>query len=369
MKYDLLHITKQFQLRGDFLHAEPYGSGHINDTFIVTSRQNGQAIRYTLQRINHLIFKNPSAVMENVRQVTRHIRQKLQNEGSTDIDRQVLTVIPTCNGEICYRAPNGNYWRMYSFIEGTYTCDVLDSKEQAYQSARTFGRFQRHLADLHSPSLTETIPDFHNTPKRLKDFTEILARDSHNRAILAKPEIEFIQKNAGLCDTLLALLKTDGLPRRITHNDTKINNILFDTQTHESICVIDLDTVMPGLSLCDFGDMVRTATCKAAEDEQDLSKICMEMAFYEQIARGFAIETAGFLTDVEKKHLAFFGELITFEQMIRFLTDFLDGDTYYKIHRPEQNLDRTRTQMRLVQSMQRQEEQMNTVGDAIWKTL
>jgi thiamine kinase-like enzyme len=369
MKYDLSHLINHFQIGEEFLNAEPCDNGHINDTFITTCRRKGQPVRYTLQRINHMIFKNPLAVMENIRQVTCHIRHKLQKEGSTDIDRQVLKVIPTCKGEDCYRDPDGNYWRMYIYIEDSYTCNVLNSKEQAYQSARCFGRFQHYLADLHSPTLTETIPDFHNTPKRLKAFNEVLARDSHNRAALAKPEIDFILKNAGICDTLLALLKTKGLPNRVTHNDTKINNVLFDANSHQSICVIDLDTVMPGLSLCDFGDMVRTATCSAAEDEQDLSKVCMDMAFYEQIARGFALETAGILTDVEKKHLAFFGKLITFEQMIRFLTDYLDGDTYYKIHRPGQNLDRTKTQMKLVQSIQQQEEHMNNVCDAIWKTL
>lgn len=369
MNNDLTLIVKEFQIPGNIGTIVPYNRGHVNDTFIVECHQNGHKGQYTLQRINHSIFKNPPDLMHNIIRVTEHIRKKLQNDGMEELTRHVLTVVPTHYGEGCWQDSSGSYWRMYQYIDRVESCDYLDSPDQAYQAARAFGRFQRYLADLPEPKLYETIEDFHNTPKRLGDFMEILDRDPHNRACLAKPEIRFVTRYAPLCDGLLKLVKQGLIPLRVTHNDTKINNVLFDRETHEAVCVIDLDTVMPGLSLYDFGDMVRTATCQAAEDERDLSKIQMDITFFEQIALGYARETADFLTNAEKRHLVFAGKLITLEQMIRFLGDYLNGDVYYKIHRPQHNLDRARTQMKLIQSILEQEERMTELTETIWKTL
>jgi thiamine kinase-like enzyme len=369
MNKDLAQIVKAFQIPGQIGRIIPNNRGHVNDTFIVECHQNGDKNKYTLQRINQSIFKNPPDLMHNIIRVTEHIRKKLQNDGMEELTRHVLTVVLTQHGEGCCQDSSGSYWRMYQYIDRVESCDYLDSPDQAYQAARAFGRFQRYLADLPEPKLYETIEDFHNTPKRLNDFLEILDRDPHNRAGQAKQEILFVTQHASLCQGLLELVKQGFIPQRVTHNDTKINNVLFDLATHEAICVIDLDTVMPGLSLYDFGDMVRTATCQAAEDERDLSKIQLDITFFEQIALGYARETAGFLTDAEKRHLVFAGKLITLEQMIRFLGDYLNGDVYYKIHRPQHNLDRARTQMKLIQSIIEQEEQMTKLTETIWKRL
>ena len=369
MNYDLPHIVKKFKIYGDYFNAAPYGSGHINDTFLVTCNQADCEIRYVFQRINHSIFIDPPSLMDNMVRVTDHIRSKLKSTGETDILRRVLTIVPTSGGMNYYQDSEGSYWRCLLFIERAQTHDVLETPEQAYKAARAFGQFQCYLADLPEPTLTETIPDFHNTPKRLQTFLQVLDKDPYDRACDAADEIGFVLKHASMCDVLIDLSNNGLIPERVTHNDTKINNVLFDKKAQEGICVIDLDTVMPGLSLYDFGDMVRTATCQAGEDERDLSKIWMDIQFFEQIARGYTSETAGFLTDAEKEHLVFAGKLITFEQMIRFLTDYLNGDVYYKIHRPGHNLDRTRTQMKLVQSIMEQEDEMNKLTGNILNTL
>lgn len=367
MKATLTDILNEFQIDGVVDNALPYGTGHVNDTFLVDCHNYGRGCRYVLQRINHSIFNDPLLLMNNILLVTGHVRTKLLNEGVTDIERRVLTVISTHDGHGLHQDAAGNYWRLYHFIEHVRSYDCLESPVQAYEAARTFGRFQRYLADFPNSKLNETIPDFHNTPQRLKAFMGILDRDSHNRAAGAKPEIQFVLEHAPMCDGLLGLAEKGLIPERITHNDTKINNVLFDTTTDKGICVIDLDTVMPGLSLYDFGDMVRTATCRTAEDERDLSKIRMDMTFFEQIVRGYAAETADFLTETEKQQLVFAGKLITFEQMIRFLGDYLNGDAYYKIHRSGHNLDRARTQMKLIRSIYSQEDEMTRLTENVWK--
>lgn len=368
MNINFTEIVNAFQADGFFDSAIPYGSGHVNDTYLVKCRQNRKNKRYILQRINHSIFSDPPQLMDNILRVTEHIRTKLQQEGAKDIERCVLTVIPTRNCGFCYQDNNGHYWRMYHHIENVQSLDYLNCPDTAYEAARMFGRFQRLLADLPTAKLTETIPDFHNTPKRLSDFICAVEQDSYNRAAQAKEEIQFIFENASVCDSLLQLAAKGLVPKRITHNDTKINNVLFDMHTGKGICVIDLDTVMPGLSLYDFGDMVRTATCPAAEDEQDLTKIHMDIPLFAAVVRGYIEEAACFLTDAEKQHLVIAGKLITFEQMIRFLTDYLNGDIYYKIHQPNHNLIRAKTQMTLFQSIHKQEETMNNLIKALWET-
>lgn len=366
MQHDLKTIARQFQISGEPGTICPVGAGHINDTFSVPLLRDGVTVRYILQRINHDIFRDPSSLMDNVVRVTEHIRSKVAAKNPDVLSRQ-LRVIATCDGWGYYQCPNGCYWRMYNQIENTVTYDVLIDSEQGFEGARMFGAFQKMLCDLPGKPLYESIPDFHNTPKRLDAFLKTLADDPCNRAGQVKDDIAFILHHAPLCRVLSDLQNKGLMPVRITHNDTKINNVLFDRATGKGVCVIDLDTVMPGLVLYDIGDMVRTAACPAAEDERDLSKVYLDISRFEAIARGFAAETSDFFTQSEKKYLDFAGILITFEQMIRFLADHLAGDVYYKICRPGQNADRARTQKKLVQSMLEQQEQMKEIADAAWR--
>ena len=368
MEYDVGSVAANFNFAGRLIRSESFGSGHINDTYCLTCEHNGRQIHYILQRINHQVFKNPPAMMENIRRVTNHIRRKLQEQQNKLASRQ-LVVIDTKDGADFFQDDSGNYWRLYNEIENAVTYDIIESPELAYEAARMFGRFAAFLTDLPGPPLHETIPDFHATPKRLTTFRGVLRQDPCNRAKDAGAEIDFVLENAGICDVLLNHAGKGEIPVRITHNDTKINNVLLDEKTHKGVCVIDLDTVMPGLSLYDFGDMVRTATNPAEEDQRDLSKVTMRIPIFEMLLKGFAEETHTFLTPTEKKNLVFAGKLITFEQMIRFLADHLAGDIYYKIHRDGHNLDRCRTQMKMVQSIIAQEEAMNDLADSVFEEL
>jgi aminoglycoside phosphotransferase (APT) family kinase protein len=354
MGYDLPFLARQFRTRGEPRAIAPIPVGHINDTYIVTTGSN----RYVLQRINQIVFTKPVQVMANIVRITKHIRTKLAAADPMSAQRQ-LEVIPTTDGGGYYRDAGGDVWRMYNFIEEAVTYDSLQSAALAREAARMFGWFQRMLIDLPGPPLHETIPGFHNTPRRFERFQEVLTADVANRAKNAKAEIEFVFENAAICHVLSDLVQRGEVPVRIAHNDAKINNVMLDPQTGQGVCIIDLDTVMPGLSVYDFGDLVRTATCAAAEDERDLSKVAVDVALFEALARGFVAETRLFLTPTERRHLVFGGKLITFEQLIRFLTDYLAGDIYYKVHREGHNLDRSRTQMKLVQSIIEHEQDLN----------
>ncbi|MCX7045869.1 MAG: aminoglycoside phosphotransferase family protein [Candidatus Sumerlaeota bacterium] len=365
LKYDIPTIARQFAIWGQFKNARPYGSGHINDTFAVTFNQGGARVRYILQRINHNIFKNPPALMENVVRVTDHVRLQLQERGVADVSRRVLTVIPARDGAYCHRDAEGAYWRAYIFIEKARTHDTLESPEQARKAACCFGEFQRQLVDLPAPPLHDTIPNFHSGPMRYQAFEKALAADICNRAAQAGPEIEFLHKHAWIFDVLPGLVGKGEIPVRTTHNDTKINNVMLDDKTGEGICVIDLDTVMPGLALYDFGDIVRTTVSPAAEDERDLSKVVIEMPRFEAILRGYLSSAGAFLNKAERAHLIFAGKLITLIIGARFLTDFLAGDTYFKIHRDGHNLDRSRTQFRIVQLIEKKEEALQRLANQI----
>ena len=353
-------VIKHFRLGKTQVRIAPLARGHINDTYILTSENQGRVVRHILQRINHEVFKNPPAMMANIVRITEHIHSKLQRTDPKSASRQ-LTVVRTDNDDSYWTDPEGNFWRVYDFVEQAVTYDTVDSSELAGEAARMFGWFQRMLEDLPGPVLNDTIPNFHNTPLRLAQFQEILKQDPCNRAKDAGREIDFVLEHAGICDVLTDLVQRGDFPYRIAHNDAKINNVMFDRHTHQGVCVIDLDTVMPGLSIYDFGDLVRTAANPAEEDEPDLSKVTLDISMFTALARGFARETSRFLTPSEKDHLAFGGKLITFEQLIRFLTDFLNGDVYYKIHHAGHNLDRSRTQMKLVQSIIEQEAAMNEI--------
>lgn len=357
MKDDIKSIVRHFRVLGELANFAPVTLGHINDTYLLTTEKAGRAHRYVLQRINNAVFKDPPSMMANIVRVTEHIRGKMQDIDKDLASRQ-LTVVHTIDGLGCHDDGEGNFWRVYNFIEGAVTYDTLESAALAYESARMFGWFQRMLIDLPGPVLHETIPDFHNTPRRLDVFQEVLDADTLNRARESRREIDFLLENSDICGVLLNLAYDGEIPERIAHNDTKINNVMLDEKTNRGVCVIDLDTVMPGLSLYDFGDMVRTATCSAAEDERDLSKVDVDLSMFESLVRGYAAEAGRFLASAEKKNLVSAGKLITFEQFMRFLTDYLAGDIYYKISREGHNLDRSRTQVKLVKSIAEKEEAM-----------
>jgi hypothetical protein len=349
----------QFEIAGEFIEARPYGSGHINDTYQVFFRNPGGPHCHILQRINHNIFKRPVALMENIQRVTAHLAAQVANE--PDSGRRVLRLIPARDGRAWHVDDEDNYWRAYYFIERARSYDAVESTAQAYQAAMAFGRFQQLLASLPAPRLHDTIPDFHHAPKRFKALEDAIAADVAGRAILVKPEIEFVRARQSITRVLLGA----NLPERVTHNDTKFNNVMLDDVTGEGICVIDLDTVMPGLAPYDFGDMVRTTTSPAMEDEQDLSKVTMQFPMFEALVSGYLSTAGGFLTRAEKDLLAFSGKSITFELGIRFLTDYLAGDTYFKVHREGHNLDRARTQFKLIESIEEQEDAMGRLVESL----
>jgi Ser/Thr protein kinase RdoA (MazF antagonist) len=346
---DIRAIAGQFQLAGEFFHAEPFGSGHINDTYRFTIESGGARSRFILQRLNTAVFQNPAAVMENIRRVTAHLGEKMS--GAPDAARRVLTLVPACDGESFHCDADGSWWRVFPFIERTRAVDVVESPVQTFAAAKAFGQFQKLLADLPAPRLHETIADFHHTPKRFAALEKAVAADTCNRAASAKPEIEFALRHQAICRVLLDA----HLPERVTHNDTKINNVLLDEMTGEGVCVIDLDTVMPGLVLYDFGDMVRSMTNPAAENERDLAKVEMQFPLFEALLRGYLAGAGDFLTPAEKNLLPVSGQLIAFELGLRFLTDFLAGDTYFKVRCEGENFDRCRTQFKLFESIRRQE--------------
>lgn len=356
-------IASKFDIWGDFLWAESYGSGHINDTYLGVFNQAGYPVRYIFQRINTNVFKQPEELMENISRVLEHAKSKLA--GRPDATRRALTIVNTCGKLPYYVDEDGHYWRCYLFIERARTYDILETAEHAYQAARAFGSFQKLLADIPGGRLHETIPNFHNTPSRIADFDAALAKDVKNRAALAREEIEFVQKMRGMAPVLLDLAAKGEIPERITHNDTKLNNVMLDDETGEGICVIDLDTIMPGISLYDFGDLVRTSVSPAAEDETDLSKVQARMEMFEALAKGFLDGADGCLTPKEVEMMPFSGMLITFEIGVRFLTDFLEGDRYFKVKRENHNLDRCRTQFTLVCRLMEKENEMKAIIERI----
>ena len=363
-KHDLRPVAARFQVCGDFHEAAPYGSGHINDTYAAVFDQAGSPMRYIFQRINHNVFKDPAGLMGNVERVTAHIRRKLEAAGADQISRRVLTLVPARDGKCWYADAEGNHWRCYLFIEQARSYDQIETARQAFEAARAFGEFQQQLADLPAPRLRDTIPNFHHTRSRFDALCQAIEQDACNRASGVKSEIEFALRHESLVDVLQDLQERGQLPERVTHNDCKLNNVMLDDVTGQGVCVIDLDTVMPGLALYDFGDMCRTATCPTAEDERDLSKVEMRMDMFEALVGGYLASAGGFLNPVEKGHLVFCARLITFEIGIRFLTDHLAGDRYFKVHRPGHNADRARVQFKMVESFERNDVAMRKVVEA-----
>ena len=358
----LKNICSQFAVDGKFTGMKPYGNGHINDTFAVSYGMK----KCLLQRINHTIFTDVPGLMNNIVRITEHIRGKLKSQNEKDIERKVLTVVPAVGEGYYYKDENGNYWRMYTFIENARTYDVPESSELICEAAKAFGNFQLLLTDMPQPRLNETIPNFHNALKRLEVFNGVLSQDKHNRAKDAKDEISFLRKHEKVFYALSELIETGQIPIRVTHNDTKINNVLMDNATNKGICVIDIDTVMPGASLYDFGDIVRTCTTSADEDECDLSKVNVEMPRFEAVLRGYLSTAGKFLNKTEFENLILGSKYIILEQGMRFLGDYLDGDKYYKIHRQGHNLDRCRTQFKIIDSINHQEDEIIKLAKEIY---
>ena len=361
----LTDISRQFQIYGEILHAETCKIGHINETYSATYDQGGMRVRYIHQKINQTVFKKPSLVMNNVMRVTTHLRRKLEEQNLSHVTRRCLTIVPTRKGESFFRDREGNYWRTFVFVEGVETFESVQSPQQAFQAGKAFGLFQSLLVDLAGDRLHETIPDFHNTQKRFEALVNSIEKDHVNRARESTAEIQFALKRGKIIGVILSALAKKKIPERITHNDTKFNNVMLDVATGEAMCVVDLDTVMPGCALYDFGDMVRTTTSPTLEDEQDLSKVKMQMPMFKKLAEGYYATAGRFLTKQEKALIAFSGKLITFEIGIRFLTDYLSGDTYFRIHRAGHNLDRCRTQFKLVGCIEKQEEAMQKFVDRL----
>jgi len=350
-------------LPGAAISAEPYGSGHINDTYIVETE--GGDGRFILQRINKHVFPEPAAIMENIARVTAHLQSKPIAQDT--LQRQPdLNIVSTHDDTAYHLSANGDFWRLWPFVENTSSIDRVQSAEQAFTVGLAFGAFQSLLRDFPRPRLIETIANFHNTPHRFEQFSESHKKDVCDRAKQCAPEIETALNNAGGADVLQNLYTSGQLPERVVHNDAKINNVMLDIDTGEAVCIIDLDTVMPGLALFDFGDLVRTATASAGEDDDNAT---LHLSWYEQLVKGFLTHTASFLTAKEVENLPLAGRIITLETGLRFLTDYLSGDTYFKTDRVDHNLARCRSQFSLLTSIDQQLDQMQEITAATYAKL
>lgn len=346
---------------GSLVESSPYGNGHINDTFLLRCKApDNREKKFILQRMNHNIFKNPPQLMENVVHVTQYLRKTILSQGG-DPDRETLNVLQTRDGADWFLDSSQNYWRVFPFIERSVCLEKVESEKDFYDSAVAFGNFQKQLADFPVEILHETIPNFHNTASRFADFQKAVAEGDQARIALAQAEIAFALDRKEDTSVLTTLLSEGKLPLRVTHNDTKLNNILFDADTHKALCIIDLDTVMPGLSLYDFGDSIRFGANTGAEDETDLSKVGLDLSLFEAFTKGYLEGCAGRLTAKETELLPMGAKLMTYECGIRFLADFLTGDHYFKIHRDHHNLDRARTQFQLVADMEAKWQDMTAI--------
>ncbi|MBE6904287.1 MAG: aminoglycoside phosphotransferase family protein [Ruminococcaceae bacterium] len=357
--FKILEITENFNVEGELIFAEAYGCGHINDTYAAYFSCGDKKVRYTVQRINHLVFKNPIDVIENIAKVTNHLREKIIKNGG-DPKRETLSLISTKSGNDYYADKTGDFWRIYEFVDDACTYQTA-TPEIFEESAKGFGRFQSLLSDFDASLLVESIPDFHNTVKRFEAFEKAIERNAAGRADSVKEEIEFFKDRKNDMAVLVNLLEKNELPLRVTHNDTKLNNVLIDNKTKKAICVIDLDTVMPGLSLYDFGDSIRFGASSAEEDERNLDLVYLDLDKFEAYTRGYLSQAGEAMTQKEIENLALSSKILTLECGMRFLTDYLDGDVYFKTHREGHNLDRCRTHIKLVKDMEEKMEQMNKI--------
>ena len=341
-----------FAFPGTFVEAIPYGNGHINDTYRLTFEQSGRLVHYILQQMNRKVFRKPEELMENIEGVTAWLKKKIQENGG-DIYRETLNVIPSAEGKAWCVDDTGEYWRAYYFIENALCLDQAAGTQDFYESAVAFGHFQRLLSDYPADTLHETIPDFHNTPDRFRKFRAAVEADVCGRAAAVQDEIRFVMEREAFTHTLMDRLAEGKLPLRVTHNDTKSNNVLIDKATGRGLCVIDLDTIMPGMSMYDFGDAVRFIANTSAEDEPDTSKVFFDTGKFRAFAKGFIRETKDLLTEVELKNLVKASFSITVEQASRFLDDYLTGDHYFRYEYPKHNLVRARCQLQLAKDIEK----------------
>jgi len=351
----LPEIIDQFLIHGDFINAVPFGSGHINDTYLVTT----SAAQYMLQRINHNIFKNIEKMNQNIIKALLHLHNN--QELNKNYRFKALAIILCKNGKNHYKDETGNFWRLMNYVSDSVSFDVAENPQIAFEAAKAYGYFQKNIIDLDPDDFFPTIKDFHNLEMRLKSFKNVFDENPENRNQNAPAEIKFVKAHEYLSITLKKLLESNQIPTRVTHNDTKINNVLLDNETQKGVAVIDLDTIMPGTILYDFGDMVRTFTSAAEEDEKDLSKVVLKLEIFEALAKGYLSEMKEMLTEVELNNLVLGGKVMTFMIGLRFLTDFLQGDVYYKTARKNHNLDRCRTQFKLLAEIESKEEMLKQI--------
>lgn len=352
VREQILNVVGKFQFEGTLIEAKLFGNGHINDTYLLTYEIGKMGtMNVILQKMNKVVFPKPEELMENVVGVTGFLKKKIVAAGGNPY-RETLTVIPTKDGKSFYKDDMGEYWRSFVYITDTTSYDLPENEEAFYQCAYAFGNFQNMLADYPADTLHETIVDFHNTKKRFATFKKAVEEDVMGRADSVREEIAFVLEREADANFFTDLLEKGELPLRVTHNDTKLNNIMVDNSTGKGICVIDLDTVMPGLAMNDFGDSIRSGASTGAEDEKDLNKVSCDMNLFEVYAKGFIEGCGGKLTTKEIELLPMGAKMMTYECGMRFLTDYLQGDVYFRIHHPEHNLDRCRTQFKLVADME-----------------
>ena len=355
---ELKNILPQFRFEGKYDSVQEIFSGNINNTYKVAFRKDGKVIHYILQHINGYVFTDPEAVMRNIQLVTAHLKKGMVERG-VDPQGKMLELILNRSGSPLFMDEKGGFWRAYNYIENATAYDRVEKPEHFFETGRAFGEFQRQLYDFDADQLAETIPGFHDTRRRFYAFVASVAADKAGRVKDVEEEIEFFFDRRRMMSEIVKKLERGELPLRVTHNDTKINNVMLDNETGKAVCVIDLDTVMPGSSLYDYGDAIRFGASTAAEDESDTSKISLDMGLFEQFTRGFLMETNGFLTVNELLALPLGIKVITCELAMRFLTDYLDGDKYFKVNAPDHNLIRARAQMKLLTDVEKKYAQMN----------
>ncbi len=355
--FNITNIAKEFLFNKTIKSIIPFGDGHINQTFLVECSSK----KFILRKINKNIFKAPLKVIENTIKTTEHIRKKLTLEGEKELEKKTITLIKSTQNKFYYIDKNQDFWCAMHYFENAHTVSYTSSPEISFNAAKAFGKFQRLLIDANPSDFSPTIDDFHNTSLRLQNLEHSINTGIPERISNSKLEIEYAMLNKHIVNKMEALLKNKKIPIRITHNDTKINNVMLDNKTNKGVCVIDLDTVMPGTVLYDFGDMVRTSATPAKEDEEDLKKIFIDENIFSALAKGYLSELKNILTTEEIKHLVYGAELIIFEQAIRFLTDYLNGDKYYKIKFPDHNLIRTKNQFALLNSLQSQKQNLEKI--------
>lgn len=363
MSFDLRRYLEVFDLGGSVVAVEPFKSGHINDTYRGVVDAPGGPRFFIHQRVNHLIFKDVPAVMRNIVAVTEHIRHALER-GEGEPEEVAVRVVRTRAGELYANDPAGNFWRTYECVPGAVSFDVCSGFSQAVEAGRMVGKFQRYLADFSAQILIDPIPQFQNTALRFSQLEEAIREDRVGRLATVSAEVEFARAHRVLTDLLVDGIATGALPLRVTHGDPKLNNILFSEQTGKGMCIVDLDTCMAGSALYDFGDLVRCTAVRAAEDEQDLSKVVCDLDLFEGLTRGYLEIMGRHLALPERELLAVAPQCIVLTIGVRFLTDYLNGDTYFKIHRPEHNRERARTQFALVRSIRAAEPEMRRIVDA-----